>query len=123
MVGTIALIVAAGRGERAQGSGPGKAAVPKQYWPLAGKPALRHAAEAFLAHQAVSGVRVVIREEDREFYRSAMSGLALLPPVAGGATRQESVRNGLEALAGESPELVLIHDAARPLVSPAVIGR
>jgi 2-C-methyl-D-erythritol 4-phosphate cytidylyltransferase/2-C-methyl-D-erythritol 2,4-cyclodiphosphate synthase len=84
---------------------------------------LRWAAEAFLASSRVSHVLAVIRTEDRSTYEAAVAGLGVLPPVVGGATRQESVRNGLEALANRKPEHVLIHDAARPLVSPAVIGR
>jgi 2-C-methyl-D-erythritol 4-phosphate cytidylyltransferase/2-C-methyl-D-erythritol 2,4-cyclodiphosphate synthase len=122
MAETIALIVAAGRGDRAQlrSGGP---ALPKQYWPLAGKPVLRWAVEAFLGHKAVSGVQVVIRDADRGLYQSATAGLRLNPPVIGGATRQASVRNGLEALAASAPERVLIHDSARPLVSPGLIAR
>ena len=123
MTGTVALIVAAGRGERAQPTPESSAALPKQFWRLGAKPVLRWAAEAFRGHRAVSQVLVVIREADRQTYESAVSGLDLLPPVVGGTTRQESVRNGLEALAAVSPDRVLIHDAARPLVSPAVIGR
>ena len=121
MAETIALIVAAGRGERAR---PGfLAAPPKQYRPLAGKPVLRWAVEAFLAHPAIDGVQAVIRDEDRAHYDSAIAGLRLQPSVTGGATRQESVRRGLEALAASAPERVLIHDAARPLVSGGLIGR
>src|SRR3954470_19001980 len=102
------LIVAAGRGERF-GAG-----LPKQYAFLGGRPVLRHTAETFLRHPRVDAVRVVIGPGDEERYESAVRGLAgLLPPVVGGAARQESVRRGLESLAGEPvPDLVLIHDAA-----------
>jgi 2-C-methyl-D-erythritol 4-phosphate cytidylyltransferase/2-C-methyl-D-erythritol 2,4-cyclodiphosphate synthase len=113
----VALVVAAGRGERLG------AAVPKQYAGLAGKPVLRHAVEAFVRHPGIDAVRVVIGPEDRELYRAAVAGLDLLPPVPGGATRQETVRLGLESLAALAPERVLVHDAARPLVSAAVIAR
>lgn len=123
MAGIAALIVAAGRGERAQSPDREGVLLPKQYWKLGGKPVLRWAAEAFLASSRVSHVLAVIRTEDRSTYEAAVAGLGVLPPVVGGATRQESVRNGLEALANRKPEHVLIHDAARPLVSPAVIGR
>src|ERR1700704_1630852 len=85
MAETIALIVAAGRGERAQ---RGLSAPPKQYRLLAGKPVLRWAVEAFLGHPAISAVRVVIRGEDRADYESATSGLTLETPVVGGGTRQ-----------------------------------
>jgi 2-C-methyl-D-erythritol 4-phosphate cytidylyltransferase/2-C-methyl-D-erythritol 2,4-cyclodiphosphate synthase len=113
----VALVVAAGRGERFG------AAVPKQYAGLAGKPVLRHAVEAFVRHPEIDAVRVVIGPEDRDFYAAAVDGLDLLPPVVGGASRQETVRLGLESLAAQAPERVLIHDAARPLVSAAVIAR
>jgi 2-C-methyl-D-erythritol 4-phosphate cytidylyltransferase/2-C-methyl-D-erythritol 2,4-cyclodiphosphate synthase len=66
---------------------------------------------------------VVIRERDREHLLEATDGLALGAPIFGGATRQESVRNGLEAIAAASPDRVLIHDAARPFVSAALIAR
>ena len=89
---TVALLVAAGRGQRFG------AALPKQYLPLAGKPVLRHSVEAFARHPSVDAVRVVIHGDDRQRYEAALSGLTLLPPVEGGATRQESVRRGLESL-------------------------
>lgn len=112
-----ALIVAGGRGERLAGP------LPKQYQPLAGRPVLRHALERFLAHPRVDAVRVVIDPAHRAHYDAAAAGLALLPPVAGGASRQELVRLGLESLADAPPAWVLIHDAARPLVELALIER
>lgn len=111
----VALIVAGGRGERFG------ADLPKQYLPLAGRPVLRRSVEAFLHHPAVTGVRVVIDPRHRELYEQAVQGLDLPDPIQGGPTRQDSVRNGLEALVGQSPDLVLIHDAARPLVDAATI--
>jgi 2-C-methyl-D-erythritol 4-phosphate cytidylyltransferase/2-C-methyl-D-erythritol 2,4-cyclodiphosphate synthase len=117
----IALIVAAGRGSRfASAASPG---APKQYRDLAGMPVLRRAALPFLAHPDVAGVRVVIHADDRALYDEAMAGLALLPPVHGGESRQDSVRLGLESLAGQAPATVLIHDAARPFVDDAIIAR
>ena len=101
------LIVAAGKGLRA-GTG-----LPKQYERLGAKPMLRRTVEAF----AGLHVQVVIGPGQEELAAAALEGLSLPRPVLGGATRQESVRLGLEALAGETPDLVLIHDAARPLVS------
>ena len=92
MTTTYALIVAAGRGTRFGG------ALPKQYLPLGGTTVLRHAVAAFAAHPRIGGVQVVIREEDHDIFAAAVSGLALLPPVPGGAERQDSVRLGLEAL-------------------------
>ncbi|HYH22573.1 MAG TPA: bifunctional 2-C-methyl-D-erythritol 4-phosphate cytidylyltransferase/2-C-methyl-D-erythritol 2,4-cyclodiphosphate synthase [Azospirillum sp.] len=119
MPSCIALIVAAGSGQRFG------AERPKQYHKLAGRPVLRHTAEAFLRHPQVTAVRVVINPAHRELYDDAVAGLGLAEPVSGGATRQESVRNGLEALAAASddaPDLVLIHDAARPLIDPDTIS-
>lgn len=112
-----ALIVAAGRGSR---FGPG---LPKQYQHLAGEPILRHTVRAFLHHPQVNRVQVVIHPDDAEMYAATIAGLALPPPVAGGASRQESVLRGLECLAPAMPAQVLIHDAARPLVSSALIDR
>ncbi|HEY8696564.1 MAG TPA: bifunctional 2-C-methyl-D-erythritol 4-phosphate cytidylyltransferase/2-C-methyl-D-erythritol 2,4-cyclodiphosphate synthase [Rhizomicrobium sp.] len=112
-----ALIVAGGSGSRA-GDGP-----PKQYRELAGRPMLRRAVEVFRRHSGIPLVQVVIGAEQDDFYPVATGGQELLPPVSGGSSRQESVRLGLEALAPHRPEHVLIHDAARPLVSPSLIGR
>lgn len=111
---TLALIVAAGRGHRA-GQG-----LPKQYRELAGRPVLRRTVEAFIRHPRIDAVRVVINPDDQELYRAAVAGLGLAAPIAGGATRQESVRLGLEAV---DCAQVLIHDAARPFVSHDVIDR
>lgn len=116
MPSCTALIVAAGRGLRFG------ADLPKQYLHLAGKPILRRTVEAFLRHPAVTNVRVVIDPAFRDLYDQAVAGLDLLPPIAGGPTRQDSVLNGLEALAGQAPDLVLIHDAARPLVDADAIS-
>lgn len=116
---TAALIVAAGRGLRAAKPG----APPKQYSLLAGKSILRRTVEVFLAQPRVDVVSVVIHGDDLEAYQAATTGLGakLLGPVAGGATRQESVRLGLESLARERPDRVLIHDAVRPFVTAALI--
>ncbi|WP_374448699.1 bifunctional 2-C-methyl-D-erythritol 4-phosphate cytidylyltransferase/2-C-methyl-D-erythritol 2,4-cyclodiphosphate synthase [Stella sp.] len=115
--GVQALVVAAGRGLRFGG------ALPKQYGRLAGRPVLRHAVEALLRHPGVDGVRVVIHPDDRELYEAATAGLALADPVAGGATRADSVRSGLEALVPVAPRCVLVHDGARPLVDPDLVSR
>src|SRR5712691_5954345 len=117
MTTTYALIVAAGRGIRFGGE------LPKQYLPLGGTSVLRHAVAAFATHPRISGVQIVIRDEDRKIFAEAVSGLAVLPPVPGGAERQDSVRLGLEALAPHDPARVLIHDAARPFPDPALIDR
>jgi 2-C-methyl-D-erythritol 4-phosphate cytidylyltransferase/2-C-methyl-D-erythritol 2,4-cyclodiphosphate synthase len=115
MSGVAVLVVAAGRGERAGGS------VPKQYAPLLGKPILRWTLEAFARHPRVASIQVAIGPEQDQLYAAAVEGLDLVPAIAGGATRQESVRRGLEALASVAPDIVLIQDAARPLVSRRLI--
>ncbi len=114
---TIALLVAAGSGERAGG------AVPKQYRQLAGKPVLRHALER-LAHPRIDEIRVVIGPGHQAFYAAAVAGLPVGTPVEGGAARQQSVRNGLESIAAEGGAArILIHDAARPFMPSAVVER
>jgi 2-C-methyl-D-erythritol 4-phosphate cytidylyltransferase/2-C-methyl-D-erythritol 2,4-cyclodiphosphate synthase len=113
-----AIVVAAGRGARAGGDRP------KQYRPLSGEPPLRRALRLFSAHPAVEAVQAVIDPGHAEDYRAAAGGLAkCLAPVPGGATRQRSVLSGLEAVESAAPEFVLVHDAARPLASPALVDR
>jgi 2-C-methyl-D-erythritol 4-phosphate cytidylyltransferase/2-C-methyl-D-erythritol 2,4-cyclodiphosphate synthase len=116
-----ALIVAAGKGLRAGGP------LPKQFQPLAGRPMLAHAVAAFLGHPAIGRVMLVIPPDAGEAARAALAGLAArVDQCTGGATRQESVALGLEALArlpDAAPDLVLIHDAARPFVPAALIDR
>jgi 2-C-methyl-D-erythritol 4-phosphate cytidylyltransferase/2-C-methyl-D-erythritol 2,4-cyclodiphosphate synthase len=114
---TAALIVAAGRGHRLGAS------LPKQYLGLAGVAVLRHAVERFARHPQIGLVQVVVAEADLPLYDAATAGLDLPPPVTGGATRQRSVLNGLEALVDRQLDLVAIHDAARPLVDAATITR
>jgi len=109
--------VASGRGERFGGG------LPKQYRRLAGRPVLRHCLQRFAAHPHVDAVRAVIHPDDRALYDEAAEGLALLEPVHGGATRQDSVRLGLESLAAEPPELVLIQDGVRALPDADLIDR
>ncbi|MGH6933155.1 MAG: bifunctional 2-C-methyl-D-erythritol 4-phosphate cytidylyltransferase/2-C-methyl-D-erythritol 2,4-cyclodiphosphate synthase [Dongiaceae bacterium] len=117
MAGCIALIVAAGSGHRFGGD------TPKQYRDLAGRAVLRFSAETFLSHSSITGTRVVIHPDHRPAYERAVAGLELLAPVSGGATRQQSVLNGLESLAELRPDRVLIHDGARPFIGRAVIDR
>jgi 2-C-methyl-D-erythritol 4-phosphate cytidylyltransferase / 2-C-methyl-D-erythritol 2,4-cyclodiphosphate synthase len=117
LAGCVSLVVASGRGERFGG------AVPKQYQRLAGRPVLRHCLKTFARHPGIGAVRAVIHPADRELYEEAAQGLALLDPEDGGATRQDSVRLGLESLAADPPDLVLIHDGVRALIAPALIDR
>jgi 2-C-methyl-D-erythritol 4-phosphate cytidylyltransferase/2-C-methyl-D-erythritol 2,4-cyclodiphosphate synthase len=105
-----AILVAAGSGSRFG------AETPKQFLRLAGKPVIRHAAET-LARE----VDLLQPVGDADAISEALAGLPHLPPVAGGATRQDSVRFGLEALASAAPDVVLVHDAARPVIPPGTI--
>lgn len=113
------LIVAAGRGLRAGLAGP------KQFRPLGGEPLLRHSVRLAAHYPGVTHIQLVIGPNDGDSYDDAVAPFAdkLLPAVTGGSTRQESVRNGLEALAQHAPEIVLIHDAARPFADEDVLGR
>jgi len=116
--GVAAVIVAAGRGHRAGSE------VPKQYRHIAGEPVIRPTLNAFLGHLQVGAVQPVIHPDDADAFHAATVGLKdLLPPVWGGATRQASVRAGLEALRKSAPDFVLIHDAARPFLSDGLITR
>lgn len=118
-----ALIVAAGRGTRA-GQSPLLRDGPKQYAPLAGRPALTRAMSTYLATPGITSLTVVIHPDDRALYDACVpDDSRIRPPVSGGATRQDSVRLGLEALASSEPDVVLIHDAARPLVTPDIVAR
>jgi 2-C-methyl-D-erythritol 4-phosphate cytidylyltransferase/2-C-methyl-D-erythritol 2,4-cyclodiphosphate synthase len=113
-----AVIVAAGRGYRAGGE------IPKQYRAIAGEPVIRTTLSAFSSHPEVDVVQTVIHPDDDGFFNSAKTGLGkLLEPVSGGATRQISVRAGLEGLRQHSPEVILIHDAARPFLTSGLISR
>ena len=105
-----ALIVAGGRGSRFGGP------LPKQYATLAGQPVLRRTLGVFQATPGIDRLQVVVASGDEGLYRAAVEGMDLPPPVAGGVSRQQSVLNGLEALAAHAPDLVAIHDAARPYV-------
>jgi 2-C-methyl-D-erythritol 4-phosphate cytidylyltransferase/2-C-methyl-D-erythritol 2,4-cyclodiphosphate synthase len=109
-----ALIVAAGKGERAGGG------VPKQFRLLGGKPVLRWAVEALARHPAVGNTRVVIGDGQQEAATAALRGIDVGELIAGGAERADSVRAGLAMIEGDA---ILVHDAARPFCPPAVIDR
>jgi len=117
------VVVAAGRGTRLGGDEP------KQYRTCAGKPLLCHTLEALAAAHAFCAATVVIHPDDRARYEGAVRMLspagagALGPPALGAPTRQASVLAGLEAQVGAVPDLVLIHDAARPFPSAALVAR
>ena len=113
-----ALIVAGGSGRRFG------AAMPKQYLPLAGRSILQRTIDVFLGIPEIEHLQVVINPDAILLYEQAVSpNQRLLPPAAGGAERQDSVRAGLEALLPRAPDFVLIHDAARPFLDPGLILR
>jgi 2-C-methyl-D-erythritol 4-phosphate cytidylyltransferase/2-C-methyl-D-erythritol 2,4-cyclodiphosphate synthase len=112
-----AVVVAAGRGFRAGGVGP------KQYQEIGGEPVVRSSLKGLAGHPDIAMVQPVIHPDDADLFGSAAAGLDVLAPVPGGATRQASVRAGLEALSPRRPDFVLVHDAARPFVSAALISR
>ncbi len=117
------LVVAAGRGARLG------AERPKQYLICAGKPLLAHTLEALTSAWPFSAATVAIHAADGALYDEALARLspaaraAIGPPAIGGATRQRSVLAGLEALAAAAPDIVLIHDAARPFPSRELVAR
>ncbi|HEY1737021.1 MAG TPA: IspD/TarI family cytidylyltransferase, partial [Methylovirgula sp.] len=119
------LVVAAGRGSRA---GPG---IPKQYREIAGYPLLTHTLAALLKSAPSAKLITVVHPDDADFYAGAVAHFSsqdlarLYAPTPGGETRQDSVRLGLEALtrAPSPPDIVLIHDGARPFASPTLIAR
>ena len=114
---TAAIIVAAGRGLRAGAGGP------KQYRSIAGRTVISRAMEPFCTHPGIFAVQPVLNPDDLAMFNQAVGEFRYQPPANGGATRQASVHAGLEALASDAPDIVLIHDAARPFVTPALISR
>lgn len=113
---TAAIVVAAGQGLRAGQP------LPKQFSNWRGKPVLRHSVQA-LAEAGIAPIVVAIPEGAEEIAGEALFGIKGVLLVTGGATRQASVRAALEALESDAPDHVLIHDAARPSLSSAVIAR
>ena len=117
MAEVAVVVVAAGRGTRAGGD------TPKQFRRIGDEIMLRRTLVTLVEAAKVDLIQPVIRREDRTFFDAAAEKLDLLPPAFGGATRQASVRAGLEALAPHAPDIVLVHDAARPFATPALIAR
>jgi 2-C-methyl-D-erythritol 4-phosphate cytidylyltransferase/2-C-methyl-D-erythritol 2,4-cyclodiphosphate synthase len=114
---TAAIIVAAGRGLRAGSGGP------KQYRSIGGRTVIWRAMVPFCSHPQIFAVQPVLNPDDVAMFNQAVGDMGYRPPASGGATRQASVHAGLEALASQSPDIVLIHDAARPFVTAALISR
>jgi len=107
------LIPAAGSGTRMAGSDK-----PKQYMPLGTKPILRHTIEKFLTIEGCQSITVIINKDHQALYDEAIKGLKIRPPCYGLKSRKNSVYNGLRSLIDvKNDELIIIHDAARPLVN------
>jgi len=117
MTQIAAVVVAAGDGVRAGGD------LPKQFRRIGGETLLEHALSAFVKAPNIAFVQPVTRSKDLALVRTLTSGMKVLAPVSGGVTRQASVCAGLEALLPHSPDIVLIHDAARPFASASLIAR
>jgi len=113
------VIVAAGRGERAGQSVEG----PKQYRRIGGKPVLLRTVEAFLASPHIGRIVTVIHRDDATLCAESLGATAQRVETAiGGATRQESTRLGLLALADDPPAKVMIHDGVRPFLDTSLIA-
>lgn len=113
------LIPAAGHGTRYGG------AVMKQYLPVCGKAVLAHSISLFQFHPMISGITVILADDDQWFESSVGQLAASVETVIGGETRAQSVRNGLQHVSDNHPEAdwVLVHDAARPCLSPVSLER
>lgn len=114
---TVAAVLVAGGSSRRMGGEP------KQFRLLAGRSVLERAAAALRAHPAVRRIVAVVPEDEQERVLALLATVQGVEVAAGGASRRDSVAAGLAALAGDPPELVLIHDAARPVLPPSVINR
>lgn len=115
---TIALLVAAGAGSRAGGE------TPKQFRTIGGQTVIAHALDALIGHPAIDDIIIVIAPGQEEATRTALGNRSVTALVEGGATRRDSVRAGLEAIAlSGSATRVLIHDCARPFLPTSVIDR
>ncbi len=113
------VVVAGGKGERAGGS----EGLPKQFRLLGGQPVLARTLSAFLELEEIDVVLPVIGEDHRQQYEAmGLSHPRLMQPVTGGSTRQSSTLAGLEALGESPPDIVLIHDGARPFVERQVVA-
>lgn len=112
-----AVVVAAGRGARAGGG------LPKQYRSLGSEPMIRSSLALMAWHGEVGAVVPVIHPDDATHFHAASAGLKLFPPIHGGATRQASVHAGLEAMSAHPPDIVLVHDAARPFCTAGLVSR
>lgn len=109
------IIVAAGRGHRASKD------LPKQYANIFSKPVLNHTINSFSSCNTIDNILCVIHPDDQSLYAKSIAPYDILAPVHGGTTRQESVYRGLKAIEPLAPDIVLIHDAARPFIEANII--
>lgn len=117
------IIVAAGQGMRARSKIDAlKEVIPKQYQKIDGVSSIRRSINSFAQCVPLSHIQCVVGDGQSQYYDAATHDLpGLKQPVLGGIDRQSSVRNGLDAIAHQNPDLVLIHDAARPFVTQMII--
>jgi 2-C-methyl-D-erythritol 4-phosphate cytidylyltransferase len=117
------ILPAAGIGTRMASAGP----APKQFLSLAGVPILLHSLRAFLAVPSITTIYVAVRDSEQPRVAELIAAeklTAKVHVVTGGDSRQDSVANALAALPSTSPDdIVLVHDAVRPLIDPATITR
>jgi 2-C-methyl-D-erythritol 4-phosphate cytidylyltransferase / 2-C-methyl-D-erythritol 2,4-cyclodiphosphate synthase len=111
----VALVVAAGRGNRFGGD------LPKQYVKLNGVSLLKRSLDILGSHHRIQDIRVVIHPDDIEYYKEVTKDINILDPIFGGEQRQESVRLGLQSFKEINPQYVIIHDAVRPFISNDII--
>jgi len=117
MAEVAVVVVAAGKGTRVGGD------TPKQFRRIGDEIMLRRTLLMLVEAPKVDLVQPVIRPEDRALFEAATANVKTLQPAFGGATRQASVRAGLEALEPHKPGIVLVHDAARPFATQALVAR
>jgi len=112
------VLVAAGRGERA-----GSAEGPKQYRPIGGRAVIARTLDIFLDHPEITAISIAIHPGDAALFAEAVGQLPdHVFTVPGGTTRQASTLLALRRLKALDPEIVLIHDAVRPFVSPELVA-
>ncbi len=115
----IAIIPAAGSGSRLGGQ------IPKQFLEIGGAPILSHTISRFVECDDIGAIAVALPADRLEEFRARNRGARVIKPifyVNGGAERSDSILNALEAVAELGPEIVAVHDAVRPFVTPAQIS-